>query len=514
MKRVKQHSQALFQNILDTASDAILSVDEEQHIVMFNLQAEQIFGYKSEEILGKPLSLLLPQRYALAHKGYVDAFGQESAHRRLMSTRSELAGVRKDGSEFPVDISISKVTVSENKRLYTAIVRDVTKRQKIEKALQQTHDELEARVMRRTEALNAANTQLLRSEEKFRAMFENSVIGMVTCEDRGHKVQANRAFCDLFGYSTDEVLEYICFRLIAGDDYEDLEEVLAYFDDNGVFGPIEKECAHRDGTLIPVQLKGLFYRDSDDIPHIWLFVEDIRVQKGIQKRLMQSSKLEAIGELAANIAHEMNNPLGIISAKARLLLFTEKDSMSVKVSTELSKIIEQTDRLSRLTRGLLDYSRPSFGMKGPVDIRQPLRKALDIVGHRCKTMNVEIVEDLGEEALMVQANSHELEQVFLNFFLNANDAMPEGGTLSITARKQEPNDVVVVVKDTGEGMSPEVQAKIFEPFYTTKEEGRGTGLGLSVCFGLVRSHDGSIVVDSTPGEGSQFTLTLPSLKEG
>lgn len=357
---------------------------------------------------------------------------------------------------------------------------------------------------------------LQRSEEKFRAMFEHSPIGMLSCERHGRILQANRAFCELFAYEPNALPQLTCWSLVAGPGVRELEEVLAFFGEGGMFGPVEKSYPRSDGVLIPVLVKGFYYVDSEKQPHIWLFVEDLRARKEMEKRLLQSSKLEAIGELAANIAHEMNNPLGIISAKARLLLFTEKEGMSPKVERELTKIIEQSDRLSRLTRGLLDYSRPSFGAKRPVDLHTPLRKALDILEHRAQTSRVEVIEELAEAPIYVEANPHELEQVFLNLFLNALEAMPGGGSLTLRSGiREEPGEgsvAFVSIEDTGEGIPLEVQPKIFEPFFTTKEEGRGTGLGLSICFGLVRSHQGTIQVKSEEGEGATFTVALPSLQ--
>ncbi|TNE44562.1 MAG: response regulator [Deltaproteobacteria bacterium] len=355
---------------------------------------------------------------------------------------------------------------------------------------------------------------LLQSEEKFRAMFEHSPIGMVACQENGFMLDANQAFCRLVGYEPEDIPSLKCWPLILGKEGQTYDDFLSLFDEHGNLSPLEVEFPHRDGTMLPVSVTGFFYKDSDGKPFVWLFVEDLRSRKEMEKRLMQSSKLEAIGELAANIAHEMNNPLGIISAKARLLLFKEKDNMSAKVESELNKIIEQTDRLSRLTRGLLDYSRPSFGRKQTVDLLSPLRKALDIVEYRARSQNVTVEEEGLDSPLVVHANSHEMEQVFLNLLLNGLEMMEDGGTLTIKAgvldREGPASHVFVSVSDTGEGILPEIQTKIFEPFFTTKEEGRGTGLGLSICFGLVRSHQGTIEVQSVPGEGATFLIVLPN----
>lgn len=157
-EQVDRHKMLL--NILDTASDAIVAIDEQQRIVMFNLQAEQIFGYAASEVLGEPLSLLLPERHRRAHLGHIGTFAKEKASRRLMGGRSELAALRSDSTEFPVEISISKVELSNGQTLFTAIVRDVTERKEAERALKRAHDELEMRVEQRTAELAAANSEL------------------------------------------------------------------------------------------------------------------------------------------------------------------------------------------------------------------------------------------------------------------------------------------------------------------------------------------------------------------
>ncbi|TNE44560.1 MAG: PAS domain-containing sensor histidine kinase [Deltaproteobacteria bacterium] len=161
LKQIQQaDNQKMFRNILDTASDAIVTIDGEQRIVMFNLQAEQVFGLKASDVLGEPLSMLLPERFRRAHLGYIEHFADEPESRRLMGKRSELAALHSDGTEFPVEISISKVEMTDGDKLFTAIVRDVTERKEAEKALQRAHDELEHRVEERTAQLASANNEL------------------------------------------------------------------------------------------------------------------------------------------------------------------------------------------------------------------------------------------------------------------------------------------------------------------------------------------------------------------
>ena len=245
------------------------------------------------------------------------------------------------------------------------------------------------------------------------------------------------------------------------------------------------------------------------ISRIVELIQDITLQKGTQAQALRAGKLAAVGELAGQVAHEVNNPIGIISAKARLLLQDHGPEMSATVAQELRKIVDQSDRVARIAQGLLSYCRPSTGLRSPIPIHDPVRMAIGIIEQRARGRQVRIDDQLPAGLPFVVANSGEMQQVFLNLFLNALDAMPAGGVLGIRGRHAN-GSVELVVSDTGTGIPPEIRSRVFEPFVTTKEQGRGTGLGLSICLGLVRSHGGQMAVESQIGRGSSFTVTLPA----
>ncbi|MGD0089711.1 MAG: ATP-binding protein [Planctomycetota bacterium] len=257
-------------------------------------------------------------------------------------------------------------------------------------------------------------------------------------------------------------------------------------------------------------------RDSQGrIIEVVKFAQEVTQQKRVQAQLLQASKLAAVGELAGNVAHEVNNPIGIISAKGRLLLADHRQEISDKVAAEIAKITDAADRVAQIARKLLSLSRSSGVAHDSLDIRMPIRKALAMIEDRAHKENVSLQDQLAGDLQPVSANAGELEQVFLNLFLNALDAMPHGGRLQFTAFEEQRGlsiggrCVTVQVSDTGTGMTKEVMERIFDPFFTTKEEGKGTGLGLSICLGIIRSHKGEIEVDSQPGEGTTFTIRLP-----
>ncbi|MBD3645945.1 MAG: hypothetical protein HUJ31_00525 [Pseudomonadales bacterium] len=216
--------------------------------------------------------------------------------------------------------------------------------------------------------------------------------------------------------------------------------------------------------------------------------------------------------MAGARAHGGNNPVAIIRAEARLLLANHRDEISDKVAGELIKITDMSDRITRITQGLLSYSRPSAGARQQLDARMPVRKALSLVEQRAQAAGVEIVDRLPDDEITVMANADELEQVFVNLLFNALDAMADGGTLTVSVTTSD-GAHVIAVEDTGEGVDAETRERIFEPFFTTKPEGEGTGLGLSICVGLIRSHGGSIDLSSSAGRGTIASVKLPQLKD-
>ncbi len=238
-----------------------------------------------------------------------------------------------------------------------------------------------------------------------------------------------------------------------------------------------------------------------------------RDQRRIEARAQRVEKLAAIGELAGRIAHEVNNPVAIISAKARLLLSDHHADISPHAVAELGKIAELGDRIASIAQGLLAYCRPSTNRAEQQSLRPIVRKALAMVEPSARAVGVDVQERMVDGLAAVRVNAGEMEQVLLNLFLNSLDAMPAGGVLSVAGYQEEGGTggpyVCVIVSDTGCGIPSEIREHIFEPFLTTKPEGKGTGLGLSICLGLIRSNGGTIQVDSDVDRGTRVLLRLP-----
>lgn len=276
------------------------------------------------------------------------------------------------------------------------------------------------------------------------------------------------------------------------------------------------EAAHRSRRIMQITTAPLVVVGGE-VRQVVELGQDITEQKKAYAQLMRAGQLAAVGELAGHVAHEINNPIGIISAKARLMLLDQREQMSDEVAQEIQKVIDLADRVANIAKGLLSSSKPSTPVRRLIDLKEPVHKALSMIHQRAIHSGVEIEERLHGDMPLVNANAQEMEQVFLNLLLNAIDAMPQGGRLTIEdVRVQVMSDepqgkqwVVVKVSDTGYGVSPEVAEHVFDPFFTTKGERHGTGLGLTICQGILRSHGGRIRFDSAQGKGTQVSVILP-----
>jgi len=233
--------------------------------------------------------------------------------------------------------------------------------------------------------------------------------------------------------------------------------------------------------------------------------------KESQEQLIQAEKLTSLGQMAASIAHEVNNPLSGVLVYTQLL---SKKIASNSISREvildyLSKMDSELTRSTRLVRNLLDFARQSPPALRKVDINEVVDRALDLVAHSFEKQDIEVVKEFNPSLPQLVADSDQLQQVCTNLILNAIQAMPEGGWLSLRTSAEGDGQLKIEVEDTGCGISPENMRKLFTPFFTTKSEVKGVGLGLAVAYGIIQRHHGRIEVQSQEGEGTTFTIYLP-----
>ena len=241
-----------------------------------------------------------------------------------------------------------------------------------------------------------------------------------------------------------------------------------------------------------------------------LIIDDISERVELEEAVLQADKLSSVGLLAAGVAHEVNTPLAVISSYSQML--ADRFGRGSEEAKLLGKMTEQTFRASEIVNSLLDFSRTSGAEMTPCDLNRAISDTLELIAPQLRTARVQLELRLGAPATMM-ANRGKLQQVLLNLFLNARDAMPDGGVLQVTSREALDHGgaarAQVLISDTGIGIKPEVQRRIFDPFFTTKDSRRGTGLGLAVSYGIVQEHSGTISVESAPGAGTTFTLEFP-----
>jgi PAS domain S-box-containing protein len=241
----------------------------------------------------------------------------------------------------------------------------------------------------------------------------------------------------------------------------------------------------------------------------WIIVlEDVTERANLEEQLQLSEKMAAIGLLAAGVAHEVNTPLTGISSFTQMLL--ERSESGDPRRPLLEKIEQQTFRAAKIVNSLLSLARPSGKETGPVDLNQVVSDVLALLEHQFRMSHIQVRRQLNGQ-VVIRGVEYKLQQVFLNLFLNARDAMPQGGWLSVTA-SVENGEAVVDVADSGVGIPAEHIGRIYDPFFTTKPEGRGTGLGLSVTYGIVKEHGGTLTCESDPRDGTRFRLVLPALE--
>jgi hypothetical protein len=265
----------------------------------------------------------------------------------------------------------------------------------------------------------------------------------------------------------------------------------------------------RRAVTVNVAIAPLVTRDGSCIGRL-VILDDITERQELERKLVQADKLSSIGLLAAGVAHEVNTPLAVISTYAQML--AKQVAGDEQKSKLLDKIARQTFRASEIVNSLLNFSRTSSTAFEDIDLNRVVRETLTLLEHQFQKAGIVVETEMNETISQIRGNQGKLQQVFLNLFINARDAMESGGTLSVTT-KPDVGGVRVEVRDSGPGIPHENLARIFDPFFTTKGARKGTGLGLSVSYGIVEEHGGVIEVESKPGEGTVFRLEFPAVKK-
>jgi PAS domain S-box-containing protein len=485
-----------FQLLVEAVTDyALYLLDLDGTIISWNTGAQRIKGYTANEIIGKNFSMFFTPEDRAAGK-------PERALRTAQSVgRFETEGwrVRKDGSRFWASAVLDAVRAPDGEVIgFAKITRDLSERRAALEALEQ-------------------------SERQFRLLVDGLIDHAIFLLDpKGYVASWNSGAENLKGYSAREMIGQHFSRFYTEEDRAAglPQKLLSIARSRGKIAS-EGWRVRKDGTRFWASVVIDAIRDDKgDIIGFAKITRDLTEQRESQQKLdeareqlFQAQKMEAIGQLTGGVAHDFNNLLTVIVSGADLA--EHHIQGNEKLQRLIGNMRHAALRGERLTRQLLAFSRRQPLKPETVDISHQLTSFIELLSHSIRG-DVRIISDLPVNLPPVQIDAGQLELALLNIGLNARDAMPDGGTLTIRARKQSgdvggagSSYVVIDVIDTGTGMSEDVQARAFEPFFTTKDIGRGSGLGLSQAYGFARQSGGALTLDSAPGKGTKVSLYLP-----
>ncbi len=503
----------LSSDLLEAIPDAIVAVNREGTILQINSQVQELFGYERDELIGEKIELLVPERFRAEHHQHRANFAAHPKIRR-MGADLELYGRRRNGSEFPVEISLSPVAV-EGGTIVLSAIRDITNRLRIEQELRRVSEEMHRQTAEQLGESRARLALIIDSSED--AIFAKTLDGTITAWNRG----AER----IYGYTPEEIVGKNVSILIPPDRPTEVPEILRKIAHGESTEHLESLRVTKDGRLLNVSITVSPLRDATGkIVGASVIARDITEQRRAEDQLRHSQKMEAVGRLAGGVAHDFNNVLGIINACAEFL--RDRIPAGSENSTFVENIRKATERGSALTRQLLAFSRKQTVKPVLLDLNERLKDITKLL-RPLMGDDVEIVVVPRCQSAVVEADPGQLDQIIINLAVNARDAMPRGGKFILEtdvvdfdqhfANQHRPlvpgKYVMLAVSDTGVGMDKVTLNRIFEPFFTTKEQGKGTGLGLATVYGIAQQAGGHIWVYSEPGRGTTFKLYLPSAED-
>jgi len=496
-----------------------------------NQEFANIFGYGSPaDIID---SLKIGDLIAPEDREKVAENVRRRAQGEVPEMRYSFVGLRRDGRRIHIEVH-GRAMQFDGKPAVIGMLLDITERKLAEAA----------------------------SDEKLRALFEHSPLGIALVDRDGRHLEYNDAYQRLLGCSDDVLKATDMWSLAPARFADEVAGMRQAIESTGRYGTLELEYCREDGQRIPVQTCGVRIAGRGDQHYVWSIVEDISERKRLEKerveqlaalralnkrlqetqtQLLQAEKMSAVGQLAAGVAHEINNPVSFVKSNLGVLQIylsgfqrlvgtyetvlratppQEPSRQRIRdvemaidyafirddASTLLRESLDGIERVKRIVADLKDFSRAGEAEWQMADVHQCIDSTLNIVANELK-YKADVVKDYGQLP-QIRCMPFRLNQVFMNLLINAVQAIPEKGTISIRTG-QSGGSVWVEIEDTGTGIPPDIRARIFEPFFTTKPFGKGTGLGLAVSYGIVQSHHGDIDVRSTEGVGTVFRVTLP-----
>lgn len=484
-----QHSEQKIQALVQSAFDAIVTANGAGNIIGWNQAAAEMFGYAEAEVHGQPMTLLMPERFREAHRAGIQRVG--SGGQRRLTAAVEVAGLHKDGREFPIELAISGWQIGAD-NFYSGIIRNIAGRKTTE-----------ARLHLQSAALDAAANVIVITDAK------------------GTIEWVNDAFTRVTGYTSREAIGNNPRVLKSGQHPPEFYQELWRTISSGQVWHGEIHNQRKDGTPLEEDATITPVKDAAGvITHYIAIKQDITEKKVLEKQFLRAQRMESVGMLAGGIAHDLSNVLAPISMGLELL---QQVPLPDKFRSVIDSMLTSTQRGAGIVKQVLTFARGTDGERAIVQLRH-LIKDIKRMAEETFPRNISLRSDVAADLWPLMADPSQLHQVLLNLSVNARDAMPDGGSILYQAQNlhldqaaaklhlgAKPGDYVLLkVTDTGTGMPPEVIDRIFEPFFTTKPQGQGTGLGLPTVLGIIRSHGGFIEVQSVPGKGTTFEVYLPA----
>ena len=359
------------------------------------------------------------------------------------------------------------------------------------------------------EDLKRTHLELRASETKYRLLFENSQDAIVIIDDQTGLADINPAGLALFGFRDLAEARSIetAFQLFW--DTRDAEVFFETVRTRGFVRGREIAMVDREGRKLEVMVSASVRRETEEAAgQIEVMLRDVTDFKRLEKYLAQTEKLASLGQLAAGVAHEINNPLGVIKCYANLI--RRQLNSESEVLSDVEVIQRHTDHCKSVVEALLSFARVSKPKMGDTDLNTSIEEVLSMIRPQTEKGRIEVKTAFSDRLPTVVADAQQMKQVIMNLLINAVQAMPDGGRIIVASRSdEEQRQVEVQITDTGAGIAEKNIGRIFDPFFTTKPVGKGTGLGLSIRYGIVSRHGGKITVDSKPGKGTTFTVRLP-----
>ena len=457
-----------YHQLVDLYPEMMLVLNNEYQILEANQNAKKIISMNID-----------PARRQHIHELVAEDARNEFEHCMPLRNQKQIITKFRGRNHSPIDVTIDvRVVRSNKKKLVVLFIRDITDEKKNE-------------------------LDLLR----FSNVIHNTINPIQITDANGMMVYVNPAFEKVSGYSSAELFGKNPKILNSGKHSKEFwADVWKHILSGKVWvGRVENRRKDGNPFFAEVVISPIINEQGTIAGYLGAH-RDITEQIMLEQQLVRSQRMESIGTLAAGIAHEVGNPLTAISSLVQVIQRTSKEEFAKE---KLELINSQVNRIARIIRELVDFARPTTHVVKPTDLNKVIREALNIVQYGKKVKNINFALQLEDHLPIISVVPDQVVQVFINIFMNAVDAL-EGcaGTITTCSRKNE-KGIEVTVQDTGKGIQPTEVDKIFEPFYTTKPTGQGTGLGLWVSYEIVKSFGGNIFVESSPAHGSMFTIMFP-----